>query len=214
VSTDTGTTEASWAPPPPLDLIAIDDDADFREYLGSVLEADGHTLRAVATPEALYRTCEQRLPDAVLLDIKMGGVAGEDVLAEIRTRWPKLCVIVVTGYPSMESMRSTFKQAVFDYLPKPFTTEDLRRVLGQAAASLGLGRSPQDRLRSELGRQIRLARTGRGWTLKELGEASGVSVSQLSSIERGAHLPSLESLAAVAVALDAKPSVWLAAAGF
>jgi len=214
VSMDSSTTQASRTPTPPLDLVAIDDDPDFREYLGSVLEADGHTLRSVGTPEELYAACEGRLPDAVLLDIKMGGVAGEDVLGEIRTRWPKLCVIVVTGYPSLESMRSTFKQAVFDYLPKPFSTDDLRRVLGQAAASLGLGRTPQDRLRSELGRQIRLARTGRGWTLKELGEASGVSVSQLSSIERGAHLPSLESLAAVAVALDAKPSVWLQAAGF
>ena len=214
MSTDTDTSQQPWAPPPPLDLVAIDDDADFREYLGTVLETDGHTLRAVATPDALYATCEQRLPDVVLLDIKMGGVAGEDVLAEIRTRWPKLCVIVVTGYPSMESMRTTFKRAVFDYLPKPFSADDLRRVLGQAASALGLGRSPQDRLRSELGRQIRLARTGRGWTLKELGEASGVSVSQLSSIERGAHLPSVESLAAVAVALDARPSEWLAAAGF
>ena len=48
----------------------------------------------------------------------------------------------------------------------------------------------------------------------DLSEASGVSVSQLSSIERGAHLPSLESLLAIASALEKKPSAWLAAAGF
>ena len=79
---------------------------------------------------------------------------------------------------------------------------------------MGLGGLPQDRLRQSLGRQIRLARTERGWTLKEMSEASGVSVSQLSSIERGAHLPSLESLLSVATALDAVPSEWLSDAGF
>jgi ribosome-binding protein aMBF1 (putative translation factor) len=111
-------------------------------------------------------------------------------------------------------MRQTFKQDVFDYLAKPFSLDELRRVLAQASTSLGLGQRPQDRLRNELGRQVRLARTERGWTLKDLSEASGVSVSQLSSIERGAHLPSVESLLGIAVALGRKPSAWIAAAGF
>jgi DNA-binding NtrC family response regulator len=171
-------------------------------------------VRAVATPREFYAACEERLPDVVLLDIKMGHHSGEEVLAEIRKRWNRLCVIVVTGYPSLDSMRQTFKQDVFDYIAKPFSTVELRRSLGQAAEALGLGRRAQDRLRQELGRHIRLARTERGWTLKELSESSGVSVSQLSSIERGAHLPSLESLLAVAGALDQKPSVWFGAAGF
>jgi transcriptional regulator with XRE-family HTH domain len=81
-------------------------------------------------------------------------------------------------------------------------------------AAFDLGSRPLDRLRQSLGRQIRLARTERGWTLKELSEATNVSVSQLSSIERGAHLPSLESLAAIATALQERPSEWLGSAGF
>jgi len=200
-------------PLPPLSIVAIDDDDDFRQYVTGVLEADGHEVRAVASPQAFYDACEARLPDLVLLDIKMGRHSGDEVLAEIRKRWPKLAVIVVTGYPSLDSMRLTFKQDVFDYLAKPFSLVELRRTLAQAARAFGLGQRPQDRLRQELGRQIRLARTERGWTLKDLSEASGVSVSQLSSIERGAHLPSLESLVAAAMALDQKPSAWLEAAG-
>jgi DNA-binding NtrC family response regulator len=198
----------------PLDVVALDDDEDFREYLRSLLETEGHDVRVVSSPDELYGACVVRLPDVVLLDLKMGHHSGDSVLAELRTRWPKLCVIVVTGYPSLDSMRQTFKQDVFDYLAKPFSIDELRRTLAQAAAAYGLGGRPQDRLRQELGRQIRVARTERGWTLKELSEASGVSVSQVSSIERGAHLPSLESLLAIAVALHAKPSTWLAAAGF
>lgn len=203
------------APPPPLlSVVALDDDADFREFLGGLLASDGHDVRTVATPGELMATVEADVPDLVLLDMNMGRHRGEDVLAELRSRWPRLCVVVITGYPSMASMREMFKQSVFDYITKPFEADELRRVFGAAAERYALGRRPQDRLRTELGRRIRLARTDRGWTLKELGEASGLSVSQLSSIERGAHLPSLESLLGIASALDRSPSAWLRDAGF
>lgn len=198
---------------PALDVVSLDDDDDFRQYIKGVLEADGHVVRTVATPDELFDTCESRLPDVVLLDIKMGRFSGEEVLGELRKRWSKLCVIVVTGYPSLDSMRQTFKQDVFDYLAKPFSLVELRRALSQAVASLGLGQRPQDRLRAEMGRQIRVARIELGWTLKDLSDASGVSVSQLSSIERGAHLPSIESMVAIAQALNRKASAWFAAAG-
>lgn len=197
-----------------LSIVALDDDEDFRQYVRATLDAEGHEVRTAGTPAEFYAACEGRLPDVVLLDIKMGDHSGEDVLAEIRRRWPRLCVIVVTGYPSLDSMRQTFKQDVFDYLAKPFSLEELRRCLAQAAAAFNLGARPQDRLRQELGRRVRLARTERGWTLRDLSEASAVSVSQLSSIERGAHLPSVESLIAIADALEQKPSSWLASAGF
>ncbi len=200
--------------PVPLTIISLDDDQDFREYLAGTLTSEGHSVTTVSSPDELYKRASEQQPDIVLLDIKMGKYSGEEVLREIRTRWPKQCVIVVTGYPSLDSMRDTFKQDVFDYISKPFSVDDMRRVLSQASEQLGLGQKPMDRLRGVLGRQIRLARTERGWTLRELSELSSVSVSQLSSIERGTHLPSVESLVAVSIALESKPSDWFAAAGF
>lgn len=199
---------------PALSIVALDDDADFREYLRSVLGGDGHDVRTAATPDEMLGMNEERLPDVVLLDMKMGRFSGEQVLEQLRARWARLCVIVVTGYPSLETMRQTFKRDVFDYLAKPFSIQDLRNALRQAAITFNLGGRPQDRLRHELGRQVRLARTEKGWTLKDLSESSGVSVSQLSSIERGAHLPSLESLLAVSGALGTTPSEWMKSAGF
>jgi len=198
----------------PLSIVALDDDADFREHIVDLLGDDGHRVRAVGTGDALMAANEAELPDVVLLDMNMGSESGAGVLGRLRERWPRLCVIVVTGYPSLESMRETFKRDVFDYVAKPFELGEMRRVLEDAATRLGLGGRPQDRLRSQLGRSIRLARTEREWTLKELSEASSVSVSQLSSIERGAHLPSLESLLSIAGALGVKPSAWLGDAGF
>lgn len=201
-------------PVPALSILALDDDPDFRQFIAQLLESDGHEARAVATPDELYAAVEARAPDIILLDMNMGRHSGEATLAQIRARWPKLCVVIVTGFPSLQTMRQTFKQDVFDYIAKPFSPDELRRVLRQAAETLGLGQAAQQRLRAELGRQIRLARAAKGWTLKDLSESSGVSVSQLSSIERGAHLPSLESFLSVAAAMGARPSDWLKAAGF
>ena len=198
----------------PLSILALDDDQDFCEYIHAILSPCGHTVRTVSTPEALFKEAGGHLPDVILLDMNMGLDSGGQVLRKIREKWPKQCVIVITGYPSLDSMRETFKQDVFDYIAKPFSVEDLCKSLGQAAMTLGLGQRPMDRLRSVLGRQIRLARTEHGWTLRELSEVSLVSVSQLSSIERGTHLPSVESLVAISGALKAAPSTWFGAAGF
>ena len=197
----------------PLSIVCLDDDDDFRQYMKGVIESDGHECRVAAAPDEFFATCEERLPDVVLLDMNMGRHSGDEVLVEIRRRWSKLCVIVVTGQPTLEGMRQTFKKDVFDYVSKPFSLVELRRCLGQAIERLGLGQRPQDRLRIEMGRQIRLARTEKSWTLKDLSEASGVSVSQLSSIERGTHLPSIESMVAISLAVGRKPSLWLEAAG-
>src|SRR5688572_8454294 len=92
---------------PPLSIIALGDDTDFLQYIRAVLEGEGHNVRTAATPEEFFAQAEATLPDVVLLDIKMGRASGEEVLTEIRKRWSKLCVIVVTGYPSLEGMRQT-----------------------------------------------------------------------------------------------------------
>ncbi len=198
----------------PLTIYALDDDPDYREYLQGILLADGHSARLTGSPKELFDACDQHSPDVILLDVKMGEHSGTEVLEQIREQWPRQCVIMITGFPTLDSMRETFRKDVFDYIPKPFAIDDLRKSLGQAVKELGLGQKPLDRLRATLGRQIRLARTERGWTLRNLSEISGVSVSQLSSIERGTHLPSVESLTIIAEALGVTPSTWFAAAGF
>ncbi len=198
----------------PLTIYALDDDPDYREYLQGILLADGHSARLTGSPKELFDACDQHSPDVILLDVKMGEHSGTEVLEQIREQWPRQCVIMITGFPTLDSMRETFRKDVFDYIPKPFAIDDLRKSLSQAVKELGLGQKPLDRLRATLGRQIRLARTERGWTLRNLSEISGVSVSQLSSIERGTHLPSVESLTIIAEALSVTPSTWFAAAGF
>jgi DNA-binding NtrC family response regulator len=171
-------------------------------------------VRTFAEPDELFVSAENRIPDIVLLDMKMGAATGEQVLEQLLTRWPELCIIVITGYPSLENMRATFKLRVFDYLAKPFSLSQLRQALQHAIEQFSLGRTPQDLLRERLGHRIKLLRVERDWSLKDLAAATKLSVSQISSIERGANLPSVESLLAICRAFERKPSEILSSIGF
>src|SRR5580704_3683033 len=197
------------------DIAILDDDLDFRNYLEDFLKNEGkYTVRAFARPQELFEGCEERLADIVLLDMKMGDATGDRVLEQLLARWPGLCVIIVTGYPSLEDMRATFKLKVFDYLAKPFSLAQLRQVLKNAVDAFGLGKSPQDRLRDRLGHSIKMLRVARAWSLKDLAAQTKLSVSQISAIERGANLPSIESLLAICKAFEKRPSEILAGIDF
>ncbi len=195
---------------PQLDLVVLDDDADFRQYLEDILKGDGHLVRLCATPDEMWAINAERLPDIILLDMKMGEVKGEQVLDQLRTRWPDLCVIIITGYPDLDDMRTAFRLRSFDYLTKPFSLSQLRDALERAVKAFDLGQNDVEKLRERLGQRIKSLRTERDWGLKELAAATNISVSQLSSIERGIHLPSLEGLITISRAFHKKPSDILA----
>jgi len=198
-----------------IDVAVLDDDPDFLSYMEDFLRDEGlYTVRTFSRPDDLFSSAGQRRPAIVLLDMKMGEVRGESVLEQLLATFPGLCVIVVTGYPSLEDMRATFKLRVFDYLPKPFTLAQIRQTLAHAIETFRLGRPPHDQLREKLGQRIRQLRAARNWSLKDLAQASRLSVSQISSIERGANLPSIESLLAIARAFGLKPSELLASVDF
>jgi FixJ family two-component response regulator len=198
-----------------VEVAVLDDDPDFLTYIEDLLRDEGiYNVRTYEHPDGLMTGCEERLADIVLIDMKMGEVRGDKVVETLLARWPGLCVIIVTGYPSLEDMRATFRMKVFDYLAKPFSLAQLRGTLNNAMETFGLGMRPQDRLRQKLGHRIKILRVDRGWSLKDLGGMTRLSVSQISSIERGAHLPSFESFLAICKAFEKQPSEILASIDF
>ena len=200
---------------PNVDIAVLDDDSDFIHYIEDFLNDEGlYTVRTFTHPDELFKSCRERAPEIILLDMKMGPFQGQEVLERLQQSHPGVCVIIVTGYPSLEDMRATFKRQVFDYLAKPFSLGQLRQTLKNAIAARGLGRAPQDLVRDRLGHRLKLLRTERNWSLKDTTAQTGISISQLSSIERGAHMPSIESLLALCSAYEVKPSELLAAIDF
>jgi DNA-binding NtrC family response regulator len=203
------------SPAEQVGVAVLDDDADFLNYMEDTLRDEGpYSVRTFSHPEDLFTAFGQGQPDILLLDMKMGEFRGDKVLEQMQSMYPGVCVIIITGYPSLEDMRATFKLKVFDYLAKPFSLSQLRQTLQNAIETFGFGRTAQDRLRERLGHAIKMLRVERDWSLKDLAGASRLSVSQISSIERGANLPSIESLLSICRAFDRKPSDVLASIEF
>src|SRR5579872_3290708 len=147
------------------DIAVLDDDHDFRTYLEDFLKDENiYSVRTFPTAADLFIGCEERSPDIVLLDMKMGDTTGDKVLEQLLARWPGMCVIIITGYPSLEDMRATFKMKVFDYISKPFSLAQLRQTLHNAIEKFGFGRAAPDRLRERLGHHVKMLRVARDWS--------------------------------------------------
>jgi DNA-binding NtrC family response regulator len=73
--------------------------------------------------------------DLVLLDLKMPKRSGMEVLRSIRTRWPNLPVIMVTGHGTIESAIEATRLGAFNFIPKPFTPQELTKATVEALAA-------------------------------------------------------------------------------
>ena len=114
------TTRAPWA------ALVIDDDAGVRQSLRLCLEAAGARVLGVATAGAALEALDRGHFDVVFLDLWLGAEAGIDLLPEMLARQPDLGVIVVTAFASIESAVDAIRRGAVDYVPKPFTPDQIR----------------------------------------------------------------------------------------
>ena len=119
--------------------LVIDDDPGIRQSLRLCLEVSGARVLGVATAEAALEALDRGRFDVVFLDLWLGSDSGLAALPEILRRQPEVGVIVVTAYASIESAVEAVRAGAADYLPKPFSPDQVRlaaeRVLQHAAAA-------------------------------------------------------------------------------
>ena len=120
ISASVTTTRVPWA------ALVIDDDAGVRQSLRLCLEAAGARVLGVATAGAALEALERGHFDVVFLDLWLGPDAGLDLLPEILARQPDVGVIVVTAFASIESAVDAIRRGAVDYVPKPFTPDQIR----------------------------------------------------------------------------------------
>ncbi len=111
---------------PTAKILAVDDDAGVRFFLAETLTRDGYHVTAVESGEAALEHIAAQEFDLVLLDLKMKGIGGTEVLAALRQQAPDTSVIVLTGHGSMETAVKALRQGAHDYLFKPCKTVELR----------------------------------------------------------------------------------------
>jgi len=100
-------------------ILVVDDDPDMRTMLQELLKSCGYDVRVAADGLAAFRAFVTESPDVVLLDIRMPGIDGIDVLASIREIDPFVKVIMLTGVTRMSEANAAFEYGVYDYIGKP-----------------------------------------------------------------------------------------------
>jgi DNA-binding response OmpR family regulator len=115
-------------------VLVVDDETDFLEALVTRLELRGMEVCGVASGEQALETLAERSFDVVVLDIKMPGMDGIDVLRAIRREHAGTAVLVLTGHASQELSEEGRSLGAFDYLIKPVKIE---KILERIAAAAG-----------------------------------------------------------------------------
>ncbi len=122
----------------PINILIVDDERDFVEMLSLRLTDAGHNVRAVYSGQealgVLAETESDALPeiDVIILDIRMPGMDGIETLKQIKTRYPVIEVILLTGHGAVDTAVTGLKQGAFDYLLKPADFDDLTAKLEAA----------------------------------------------------------------------------------
>jgi two-component system, sensor histidine kinase and response regulator len=148
-----------------LRILVVDDETGMRLAVARVLntfqvrlgdEADGaigFDVQVAETGEEALEKIAQAVPDILLLDLKLPGISGLDVLKEVSERALPTLTVMITAYATLETAIDATKRGAHDFLPKPFTPDELRVAVRRAVKHLVVQR--QARRLAEEKRQVR-----------------------------------------------------------
>jgi DNA-binding NtrC family response regulator len=107
-------------------ILIVDDEELMRDACRQVLAPEGFALKEASSGDGVLETIRHESFDLVILDLKMPGMDGMEILRRLHEESPDTAAIVITGYPSVESAVEAMKLGAADFLPKPFTPDVLR----------------------------------------------------------------------------------------
>ena len=134
IAASAAASKAPWA------ALVVDDDAGVRQSLRLCLEAAGARVLGVATGGAALEALDRGHFEVVFLDLWLGAEAGIDLLPQMLARQPDLGVIVVTAFASIESAVNAIRRGAVDYVPKPFTPDQVRLAANRVVEAQRLRR--------------------------------------------------------------------------
>jgi two-component system, NtrC family, response regulator AlgB len=112
-----------------VDILLIDDDASLRRTIRTALETGGHQVVEARDKTETFAQLETRAFDAALLDLRLSKDSGLDMLPDMVRLRPGLSVVIITAYAAVDTAVEAMRRGAFDYLPKPFTPDQLRLLL-------------------------------------------------------------------------------------
>lgn len=115
-------------------VLVIDDEEDILLMIRIALEFDGHEVTTATTGEAGLELARRDAPDVILLDIRLPGIDGWEVLDRVRAdpRIGRIPIVMISAHATPSTPRRALGQGATAYLTKPFRPEDLRKAISEA----------------------------------------------------------------------------------
>lgn len=106
-------------------VLVVDDEEGVRNVLRRTLEGAGYQVITAANGQDALEQISRQEIEVALLDIKMPGMSGTEVLDKLTADWPDICVIMVTAVTDTQTAVEAMKMGAYDYISKPFNQDDL-----------------------------------------------------------------------------------------
>jgi NtrC-family two-component system response regulator AlgB len=127
----------------------VDDEMNIRKTLAMSLQADGHEVIAVSNGVDAVAEAARNPFDAAFVDLRLKDASGSDLIPELKASAPWIQIVIITAHSTVDSAVETMKRGAVDYIAKPFTPKQIRKVLaalvprcaGQRAAKSTSGKS-------------------------------------------------------------------------
>lgn len=113
-------------------VLVIDDEQIVLKSCARILSAEGYDVQPVQTGDEGLRKLADEKFDVVLTDLKMPDMTGMEVLEKVLESYPDMIVIMITGYSTVQTAVDAMKMGAYDYVPKPFTPEELVEAVGKS----------------------------------------------------------------------------------
>jgi CheY-like chemotaxis protein len=188
-------------------ILILDDDASTCSLIHSALANRDFVIDTVSDPAMAESVLARKNHyHVIVMDYVIPGLEADTVFGWVRDNQADANIVVVTGYPSVDSALNCLRARTYDYITKPFAVDQLRDIVIRCLESKGLLRMTEEALRENLGGAIRERRKNLGYTLSIMSERTGVSLGYLSQIELGKNSASIETLYRICLALGIKMS--------
>ena len=115
-----------------MKILVVDDDAIVVKSCKRVLEAEGFEISAVSSADQALETVKKYDFDLLLIDVKMPKHDGFFLMREIKRDVPEMPVVVMSGYPTPETISEVLKSGAVQFIPKPFRPDELIKTIHKA----------------------------------------------------------------------------------
>ncbi len=113
------------------DIILVDDEDVVLNSSRKILKSEGYSVDAVSTAEDAIELLEGKSYRIMITDLMMPGISGFNLMEKVKVKYPLMPIIIITGYATMKNIMSTFNSGGFDFIPKPFTFDELLAVVNR-----------------------------------------------------------------------------------